>query len=110
MRQHQVILKLQLKQQRALNGLRKEEERFMENMETIDLKTLTKKELTTLLQKKIFQLGVNGLQQKDILSVIDAVEKELARRKEENISQANTSAEDANTEADTMPSEVESGN
>lgn len=82
----------------------------MENMETVDLKTLTKKELTTLLQKKIFQLGVNGLQQKDILSVIDAVEKELARRKEENISQANTSAEDASTEADTMPSEVESGN
>ena len=51
-------------------------------METIDLKKMTQKELTQLLQKKIFQLGMNGLQQNDLLRVVDAIEAELARRKE----------------------------
>lgn len=63
-------------------------------METIDLKTMTKKDLTELLQKKIFQLGMTGLQQNDLLTVINAIETELARRKEENISQANSAKEE----------------
>ena len=62
----------------------------MEDTETMSLREMTKKELETLLQKKIFQLGINGLQQKDLVKIIEAVEKELTRRKEENISQANT--------------------
>lgn len=70
----------------------------METMETISLKEMTKKELETLLQKKIFQLGMNGLQQNDLLKIIDLVEKELARRKEENISQVNTQKETLNEE------------
>ncbi len=70
----------------------------METTETISLKEMTKKELETLLQKKIFQLGMNGLQQNDLLKIIDLVEKELARRKEENISQVNTQKETLNEE------------
>lgn len=41
---------------------------------------------------------MNGLQQNDLLKIIDAVEKELARRKEENISQANTKEDGEKTE------------
>ena len=70
----------------------------MENTETVSLKEMTKKELETLLQKKIFQLGINGLQQKDLVKIIEAVEKELTRRKEENISQANTGRDTLNAE------------
>lgn len=66
----------------------------METSKTIDLKTMTKDELTNLLQKKIFQLGVNGLQQNDILRLIDQIETELARRKEENISQVKSTEEE----------------
>ena len=71
-------------------------------METIDLKKMTQKELTQLLQKKIFQLGMNGLQQNDLLRVVDAIEAELARRKEENISPANMKKEEKNDGQDTM--------
>ena len=70
----------------------------METTETISLKEMTKKELETLLQKKIFQLGMNGLQQNDLLKIIDLVEKELARRKEQNISQVHTQKETLNEE------------
>lgn len=76
-------------------------------METIDLKKMTQKELTQLLQKKIFQLGMNGLQQNDLLRVVDAIEAELARRKEENISPANTKKEEKNEGQDTMQLEKE---
>lgn len=76
-------------------------------METIDLKKMTQKELTQLLQKKIFQLGMNGLQQNDLLRVVDAIEAELARRKEENISPANTKKEEKNDGQDTMQLEKE---
>lgn len=76
-------------------------------METIDLKKMTQKELTQLLQKKIFQLGMNGLQQNDLLRVVDAIEAELARRKEENISPANTKKEEKNDGQDTIQLEKE---
>ena len=76
-------------------------------METIDLKKMTQKELTQLLQKKIFQLGMNGLQQNDLLRVVDAIEAELARRKEENISPANMKKEEKNDGQDTMQLEKE---
>lgn len=77
----------------------------METTETISLKEMTKKELETLLQKKIFQLGMNGLQQNDLLKIIDLVEKELARRKEGNISQVNTQKETLNEEKTETTSE-----
>ena len=79
-------------------------------METIDLKEMTKEQLTTLLQKKIFQLGMNGLQQNDIMKVIDEVEKELARRKEANISQANTQKEENKQDGNLTQSVQEDSN
>lgn len=79
-------------------------------METIDLKEMTKEQLTTLLQKKIFQLGMNGLQQNDIMKVINEVEKELARRKEANISQANTQKEENNQDGNLTQSVQEDSN
>ena len=78
----------------------------METSKTIDLKTMTKDELTTLLQKKIFQLGVNGLQQNDILRLIDQIETELARRKEENISQVKSTEGEVTEESSTETSET----
>ena len=78
----------------------------METSKTIDLKTMTKDELTTLLQKKIFQLGVNGLQQNDILRLIDQIETELARRKEENISQVKSTEGEVTEENSTETSET----
>lgn len=78
----------------------------METSKTIDLKEMTKDELTTLLQKKIFQLGVNGLQQNDILRLIDQIETELARRKEENISQAKLVKEEDTEKNSTATSET----
>lgn len=78
----------------------------METSKTIDLKTMTKDELTTLLQKKIFQLGVNGLQQNDILRLIDQIETELARRKEENISQVKSTEEEVTEKNSTETSET----
>ena len=41
---------------------------------------------------------MNALQQNALLKIIDSVEKELARRKEENISQVNTQKETLNEE------------
>lgn len=79
-------------------------------METIDLKEMTKEQLTTLLQKKIFQLGMNGLQQNDIMKVINEVEKELARRKEANISQANTQKEENKQDGNLTQSAQEDSN
>lgn len=79
-------------------------------METIDLKEMTKEQLTTLLQKKIFQLGMNGLQQNDIMKVINEVEKELARRKEANISQANTQKEENKQDGNITQSVQEDSN
>lgn len=79
-------------------------------METIDLKEMTKEQLTTLLQKKIFQLGMNGLQQNDIMKVINEVEKELARRKEANISQANTQKEENKQDGNLTQSVQEDSN
>ena len=79
-------------------------------METIDLKEMTKEQLTTLLQKKIFQLGMNGLQQNDIMKVINEVEKELARRKEVNISQANTQKEENKQDGNLTQSAQEDSN
>ena len=79
-------------------------------METIDLKEMTKEQLTTLLQKKIFQLGMNGLQQNDIMKVINEVEKELARRKEANISQVNTQKEEEKQDGNLTQSAQESTN
>jgi hypothetical protein len=65
----------------------------------------------TLLQKKIFQLGMNGLQQKDLTNLIEMIEKELARRKEEeNTCQANAKKDVENTNQNMTTSEVESGN
>lgn len=78
----------------------------METSKTIDLKTMTKDELTTLLQKKIFQLGVNGLQQNDILRLIDQIETELARRKEENISQVKSTEGEVTEKNSTETSET----
>ena len=78
----------------------------METSKTIDLKAMTKDELTTLLQKKIFQLGVNGLQQNDILRLIDQIETELARRKEENISQVKSTEEEVTEKNSTETSET----
>ena len=79
-------------------------------METIDLKEMTKEQLTTLLQKKIFQLGMNGLQQNDIMKVINEVEKELARRKGANISQANTQKEENKQDGNITQSVQEDSN
>ena len=79
-------------------------------METIDLKEMTKEQLTTLLQKKIFQLGMNGLQQNDIMKVINEVEKELARRKEANISQANMQKEENKQDGNLTQSVQEDSN
>ena len=79
-------------------------------METINLKEMTKEQLTTLLQKKIFQLGMNGLQQNDIMKVINEVEKELARRKEANISQANTQKEENKQDGNLTQSVQEDSN
>ena len=79
-------------------------------METIDLKEMTKEQLTTLLQKKIFQLGMNGLQQNDIMKVINEVEKELARRKEANISQVNTQKEENKQDGNLTQSVQEDSN
>lgn len=79
-------------------------------METIDLKEMTKEQLTTLLQKKIFQLGMNGLQQNDIMKVINEVEKELARRKEANISQANMQKEENKQDGNITQSVQEDSN
>ena len=79
-------------------------------METIDLKEMTKEQLTTLLQKKILQLGMNGLQQNDIMKVINEVEKELARRKEANISQANTQKEENKQDGNITQSVQEDSN
>ena len=79
-------------------------------METIDLKEMTKEQLTTLLQKKIFQLGMNGLQHNDIMKVINEVEKELARRKEANISQANTQKEENKQDGNITQSVQEDSN
>lgn len=87
--------------------LKNKEGRFME---TIDLKEMTKEQLTTLLQKKIFQLGMNGLQQNDIMKVINEVEKELARRKEANISQANTQKEENKQDGNLTQSAQEDSN
>ena len=78
----------------------------METSKTIDLKTMTKDELTTLLQKKIFQLGVNGLQQNDILRLIDQIETELARRKEENISKVKSTEGEVTEKSSTETSET----
>ena len=79
-------------------------------METIELKETTKEQLTTLLHKKIFQLGMNGLQQNDIMKVINEVEKELARRKEANISQANTQKEENKQDGNLTQSVQEDSN
>ena len=71
---------------------------------------MTKEQLTTLLQKKIFQLGMNGLQQNDIMKVINEVEKELARRKEANITQANTQKEENKQDGNITQSVQEDSN
>ena len=81
-----------------LNGLKNEEEKYMETTEVINLQEMSKKDLETMLQKKIFQLGMTGLQQNDLLRIIDQIEKELTRRREANISQANTKEDIEKTE------------
>lgn len=60
--------------------------------------------------EKIFQLGMNGLQQNDIMKVINEVEKELARRKEANISQANTQKEENKQDGNITQSVQEDSN
>lgn len=79
-------------------------------METMKLEQLTEQELKTLLQKKIFQLGVNGLQQNDLLRVINSIEVELGRRKEKDISQAKLKKVDTITQEDTEQSKKEDNN
>lgn len=79
------------------NGLKNEEEKYMETTEVINLQEMSKKDLETILQKKIFQLGMTGLQQNDLLRIIDQIEKELTRRKEANISQVNTKGDTEKT-------------
>ena len=80
------------------NGLKNEEEKYMETTEVINLQEMSKKDLETILQKKIFQLGMTGLQQNDLLRIIDQIEKELTRRKEANISQVNIKGDTEKTE------------
>ena len=70
----------------------------METTEIINLQEMSKKDLETILQKKIFQLGMTGLQQNDLLRIIDQIEKELTRRKEANISQVNIKGDTEKTE------------
>lgn len=57
-------------------------------METIDLKKMTKVELNTLLQNKIFQLGVNGIQHNDLIKQIEDIENEMKTRVDEDTFQA----------------------
>lgn len=53
---------------------------------------------------------MNGLQQNDIMKVINEVEKELARRKEANISQANTQKEENKQDGNLTQSVQEDSN
>ena len=81
----------------------------METTESINLTEMKKEELMTLLQKRIFQLGMNGLQQNELTKEIEEIEAELKRRKEESISQANEVNAEEMPENATTVSAVEDG-